>query len=641
MIHALGLLLAFGLSGAVWSADRAPRVLGPWKLELVAKAPEVRHPTVVCCAPDGRVFVAENPMDISAPPDARQGRIVCFHPDGRRTIFAENLHAVTGMQYLEGKLYVLHNPFFTAFRDGGDRGETPENIVESTNPNPWAQGRNDRLPANFELSMDGYFYVAVGDKGIYRAQGRDGRKVDLQGGGILRVRPDGTAMEVFARGARNILDVALTTEDEIFTYDNGEDRDWGGRLTHMVEGGFYGYPHDFAPRQPHTLWMMHEFGAGQAGGAFANTEDGLPREYRENLFLADFGKRQIMRVVVERAGGTFKVARHEELFADRPETFRPTGLALSTDGRSIYICDWEHDRSREAVETGGLWKLTFTNQVPARPKPAWYVPAAQGREFAATDAEVAQALTHASKNVRLTAQRLLAERNATNELRAALTNATEVARWHGIWGLQALGRRAPLPTNGSANLVRQGLRAGMLEPLGYLDHAIPSIRFHAATAMGRLGRTNHLSLLIDRLSETDYFARYAVFHALNRIGRAKPEAWPEIVSALGFPELRYGAALALRATWDTALLEALRNFANDPVQPAVARAEAVGLVGQMARRFPEWKGEWRGREPAPKKTEEWEGTAAAFEQLRASANDAPPEVRLAAKRALEELGSER
>src|SRR6185436_5496355 len=72
-----------------------------WSLELVAQAPRLRHPSVVCVAPDGRVFVAEDPMDISSKTaSAQEGRIVCLHPDGKMTVFAEKLFAVFGMQYL-------------------------------------------------------------------------------------------------------------------------------------------------------------------------------------------------------------------------------------------------------------------------------------------------------------------------------------------------------------------------------------------------------------------------------------------------------------------------------------------------------------------------------------------------------------
>ena len=117
-----GLVLwSAGLCHAARAAN-APQPPRGWRMELVAQAPEIRHPTVVCVAPDGRVFVAEDPMDIStAHADAQEGRILCLHPDGRGTIFAEKLHAVFGMQYLEGKLYVLHNPHFSVFTDDDAR----------------------------------------------------------------------------------------------------------------------------------------------------------------------------------------------------------------------------------------------------------------------------------------------------------------------------------------------------------------------------------------------------------------------------------------------------------------------------------------------------------------------------------------
>jgi len=90
--------------------------------------------------------------------------------------------------------------------------------------------------------MDGYFYVAIGDKGLYGAVGRDGKRVDLRGGGILRLRPDGTDLEFIAQ-ARGTSSIGSQCEDEIFTYDNTDEHDWMGRLTHMVDAAFYGYPY--------------------------------------------------------------------------------------------------------------------------------------------------------------------------------------------------------------------------------------------------------------------------------------------------------------------------------------------------------------------------------------------------------------
>ena len=74
-------------------------------------------------------------MDISAPSaNLELGRILCLHPNGKVTVFAEKLHAVFGMQYLDGKLYVLHNPKFSVFRDDDGVGRDREELIESTNP---------------------------------------------------------------------------------------------------------------------------------------------------------------------------------------------------------------------------------------------------------------------------------------------------------------------------------------------------------------------------------------------------------------------------------------------------------------------------------------------------------------------------
>ena len=266
----LRLLTATVLPSGVLISEEPPLVPRPgWTIERLLQAPELTHPSVVCAAPDGRIFVAEDPMDIRTPKaDVPEGRILCRHPDGRISVFAERLHAVFGMQYVDGRLYVLHNPRFSVFADRGDRGEPLPDLIERTNPEPWALDWNDHVPANFRLGMDGFFHVATGDKGLYRARGRDGRELSMRGG-VFRIRPDGTGLESFSTGVRNILDVALDAEDEMFTYDNTDEHQWMSRLTHMVDGGVYGWPHDFIPRRDYTLWCLADYGGGAATGALA------------------------------------------------------------------------------------------------------------------------------------------------------------------------------------------------------------------------------------------------------------------------------------------------------------------------------------------------------------------------------------
>src|SRR5260221_14671770 len=71
-------------SCSAFGASVPPQPISGWRIELIAEAPKVKHPSVAACAPDGRVFIAEDPMDISLPKaDVTEGRILCIHPDGQ------------------------------------------------------------------------------------------------------------------------------------------------------------------------------------------------------------------------------------------------------------------------------------------------------------------------------------------------------------------------------------------------------------------------------------------------------------------------------------------------------------------------------------------------------------------------------
>jgi putative heme-binding domain-containing protein len=599
-------------------------------------------------------------MDISLPEaSATQGRILCLHADGHLTVFADHLYAVFGMQYLDGKLYVMHNPKFSMFTDDNGVGKDRLDLIESTNPQPWALNWNDHVPANFRLAMDGYFYVAVGDKGLYHCTGRDGKQIDMHGGGIFRLRPDGTELEVYCTGVRNILDIAMNEEDEIFTYDNTDEHDWMGRFTHMVDGGFYGYPHDFVPRRPYTLWMMADYGGGAATGALCYTEDALPQEYRGRCFLADFGKRQILNVAVEREGGSYKAVSRADLFSEMPPDFRPVGICLSPDGLGFYICDWQHADTKENISVGRLLKLSYTGKSQAAAKPKWYAAAAMGRPFTASTQELVGALSHPSREVRLVAQRRLAERGrpAVAPLSELLRDASSPpqARWHAMWALDAIdgglsARDAIFALTGDRepSLRRQALRqigtrriADAAEiALARLRDADGSVRFWAATALGRISQPAAVPALMKALSDVDPTARYATFHALNRIGRAEPSTWSEIAKGLESDEraAREGTAFAMRETFDPALVQVLARIASDRAKPAPARESALQLLGTLERQYPTWKGEWGAYHPAlappPEKTMPWEGTATALAALTGALDEPDPVLRRAAAEAL-------
>ena len=604
-----GLLCIVALPFRSPSADGAkvepalPKCPPDWKIEVIAETPKIKNPSVVCCAPDGRIFVAEDPMDMAAASDKPTDRILCFHPDGKVTVFAEQLYAVFGIQYIDGKLYVHHSPKFSVFTD--DKGVAKDRIdlIDTTNPAPWAGRFNDHIPSNCRLAMDGYLYVSTGDKGVYGAKGKDGKAIEIHGGGVFRIRPDGTDLEVVSTGTRNHLDVAVTSEDELFTYDNTDDgHGWNTRVTHMVLNGFYGYPWDYKPRRPYTLWMMTDYGGGSPTGACAYNEDALPAEYHGNLFLCEWGRSQLLRLHVSRDGGTFKIDKRQDVLTKGTKEFRPVGICVTPDGLGFIIADWNLGGWKSKVEAGRLLRFTYTGKSQAAPKPAWFVPAAQGQPFVASIADLVAGLKHPAQSVRLVAQRRLVARRheAVKPLVELLgdVKAPAFSRWSAVWALDgidggAAGRGAIIAAlkDGDASVRRQAARQlgtrrakeAVKELAALLKDDDAAVRFQAATALGRIGDAGTVPALAADLNDKDLFARYAVFTALNHIGKADAQAWPAILQGLDSadPAVREGTLFAVRETYADGVVKALAAYVSDAKKPAATRAAAVQALAEL------------------------------------------------------------
>src|SRR5215469_9581263 len=87
-----GLLIG---SGAVRSARGAlPKVPEGFQIRLVAAVPAVQYPSQVATAPDGSLFVGEDPMDQVGPADRPIDRILLFREGKPPVVFAEKLCAI-------------------------------------------------------------------------------------------------------------------------------------------------------------------------------------------------------------------------------------------------------------------------------------------------------------------------------------------------------------------------------------------------------------------------------------------------------------------------------------------------------------------------------------------------------------------
>ena len=204
-------------------------------------------------APGGEVFVAVDEQG-SLGRNPGGGRVLrCLDDDGdgkadRVNVFAKMEHP-RGLIAQDGKLWVLHPPFLSVFRDedGDGVSDRQEILVSGLTTSLIDERGGDHTTNGIRMGIDGWIYIAVGDYGFHGVKGKDGTTLSQRGGGILRVRPDGTELEVFATGLRNPFAIAIDPYLNLFTRDNTNDgAGWDVRVSHLIQTADYGYSQRFA-----------------------------------------------------------------------------------------------------------------------------------------------------------------------------------------------------------------------------------------------------------------------------------------------------------------------------------------------------------------------------------------------------------
>lgn len=355
-----------------------PKAPAGFKVELYAEG--LHNPRLIRMAPNGDLFVAE-----SYAGDIRVFRGVNAQgkPD-QVSVFATGLHQPFGIAfypsgenpqwvYVGNTDEVVRFPYQTG--DLKARGSA-EHIADLPGGGHLRGGGH--WTRDIAFSADGKrMFVSVGS--LTNVEEHNDAQAEDHRADVLEFTPDGKSERVFASGIRNCVGLATQPKTgEIWCSVNERD-DLGDNLvpdyiTHVQEGGFYGWPWYYIgghqdPRhkgahpelkdkvivpdvliQPHDASLEMTFYTGSQ----------FPKEYAGNIFAAEHGSwnrepitgYEVIRVPVDahgKASGAYEDFLTGFVTENGRVWGRPVGVTVGKDG-SLFVTD---DGS------GSIWRVTY------------------------------------------------------------------------------------------------------------------------------------------------------------------------------------------------------------------------------------------------------------------------------------------
>ncbi len=466
------------------------KIVEGFKVELVASEPDIVDPVAMCFDAKGRMFVCEMrgyPNGGVGRGNETRGRIKCLtDTDGdgifeTSVTFAEGLRFPMGIMPYKSGVIVAVAPDMLYLEDTDGDGKADKTTVLYTGFN---LDNIQQMVNSLQWGLDNWVYGCAGNDGgtVKSVEKPDAPPVSLRNRGF-RFKPDVPgSLEPTSGGGQ----YGLSADDyqHWFTATNSQ------HLRQIVLPDHYLKRNPFLPVSAVTL-DIPEHGAAarvfrispfepwrverttrRAGGTDASrfpgtelvpggyitsacspliyTADLFPKEFYGNNFVCDPANNLVHREILKENGAVFSAVRafpDREFLASTDNWFRPVHLSFGPDG-AIYILDFY----REVIETplslpddikkqlnlesrgrGRIWRIAPTD-----------FKAAKMPDFSKmTTAQLADEIASTNPWRRITAQRLLIEKQAKDEvtrIREQLPKAPgSPGRVNLLWTLQGLG----------------------------------------------------------------------------------------------------------------------------------------------------------------------------------------------------------
>jgi putative membrane-bound dehydrogenase-like protein len=652
--------------------ERFPPLTVPagFKVTLFACDPLVEYPSVIAIGPaPGTLFVAHDYVTGLGVEIVRHDEIRILSDTDKdgyadtSQLYAGGFNSIQGLAYHDRTVFVMHAPRLTALEDtdGDGVADVRQDLLDGLGLPPEENSNRLHCANGVVVGHDGWLYLALGDRGC-DVQRPEGDRLLFRAGGILRCRPDGRDLHVFSTGLRNIYDIALDAELNVFVRDNENDGgDYMIRVCHSFHGADHGYPYLYPERPAEGMQPLADLGRGSSAGGTSYLETAFPVEYRRSLFYCEWG-RAVVRYDKQRSNGYFQPMKETDFAAGAssdPYGFKPTDLVVDHDG-SLLVSDW-CDGQRPKRGRGRIYRISAVGQ----PKPALrHIIAA-----ATSNGTLINLLSSDSYHQRCAAQQAIERRVKTEgeqagQLLQALRHSMKqqstkpLGRLHGVWIIAHSGHDSSLDmllglahSDPDPRVRAQAIRAvaDLADPI-FLEHKIkvgrgdplvarriadlandedPQVVLEILIALGRLRWSDAAGWL----SQTWKGGDPAQSHAAMQLLR-KSDNWPMVLTLLDRPDGSTPASpglrtLVLRALGDRskpAIVDGINQRLGADSDP-LHRREYVDLLARVYKRPAPWV--YWGFRPAPRpaNTVMWERTALIEDALNRALTDSDRSVR--------------
>lgn len=438
-----------------------------FRAQVFAAEPDVKQPIAMTLDDRGRVWIAEAyEYPQRAPEGEGQDRILIFEDtdgDGRfdkRTVFAEGLNLVSGLEVGFGGVWVGAAPFllFIPDRDGDDVPDgKPEILLDG-----WGFQDTHETLNSFMWGPDGWLY---GCHGVFTHSrvGKPGtamsKRIPLNAA-VWRYHPTRHEFEVFAHGTSNPWGVdfddhgqAVVTACVI------------PHLFHIIQGGRYHrqagehfnrFTYDdiktiadhfhYLGDTPHSgNSKSDQAGGGHAhAGAMFYLGGAWPDDYRSKIVMNNIHGQRLNTDIVKPRGSGLVGSHGPDFLLTQDRASQMLNFRYGPDGQ-VYVIDWYdmqacHDGNRDVHDrsNGRIYKISFGSPEPVViDLDKW------------SDLELAEAMLRENDWYVRHARRILQERAAEREIDvAAVKRLLEIAtssdddtrRLRGIWALHGIDK---------------------------------------------------------------------------------------------------------------------------------------------------------------------------------------------------------